>query len=243
MKAWERQKELQKRYVQVPNIAELDIIIGRIKVGKINIDQQTKRARALFALYYLTACRASEILKTTRLKKQRMKKDIIFEEDGTKKVVCAVDKNKEPVIERWFEEHSFLGTRSCDLRMIEHTNHNFLEIRTENRKNKNKKTKLLPIPIDKEIEILKYLNDYLASLQPEELLFKFTPIRARQIINKSTGMNIHFIRHIRATHLITLYSFNEQMLIKFMGWSDSRPAKSYMQLSSEDLAREFYKNG
>lgn len=242
--AWQRQKKLKEMYSfsEVPSISEIDHIINDIKIGKIDIDRQSKRAKALFSMYYLTACRASEIVKVSKLRRRRLKVSTVYEE-GIKKKIYELDHDNNPVIENWIEEHNFLGTRKCDIVEKVFSGFKCLEIRTENRKNKNRKTKLLPLPIEKEGRILKYIYEYLSILSEDQVLFPFSTRRAAQIINGTTGFNLHFIRHIRATHLITLYDFNEQMLIKFMGWSDSRPAKHYIELRSSDIAREFNKGG
>jgi integrase len=197
VKPWTRQRMLQKEYIdeEVPDIDELSELLNAIKYGVIHPKKQTLRARALFAMYYLTACRVSEILNTR-------KKDILLREiDG----------------------------RKCML------------IRTLNKKHKTRKSKRLPIPIDKEYIIVMHVYNYVKYLREDTLLFDFKVKRATQIINDITGWNPHFIRHIRATHLIAKYDFNEQLLVRFMGWTDSRPAKHYMELKSKDVFRQFYR--
>jgi len=243
MTAWQKQNELKKLYGlwDIPTIEEVDNIIKSIQIGRVDIQSQTLRARALFAIYYLTACRASEIIKTKKLRKRKQRTQITYTPAGNKNIIYELDRNKQPIIDQWTEEHDFLGLRKRDIRIKEYDNKEFLEIRTENRKNKLRKSKLLPIPVEKETIILNHLIEYIAKLPEEEVLFKFGTRRAAQIIAKTTGFNLHFIRHIRSTHLITMYDFNEQMLIKFMGWTDSRPAKAYMELRNADLAKEFYK--
>lgn len=243
-KPWGRQKALKKQYSlsDIPQIHELDRIISSIKWGVVNTVWQTKRAKALFAMYYLTACRASEITIVEELYKQTIERETIIDADGTKKTIYQIGHDKKPKLKKWKEPHGFLGTRKCDIKKVKYQGKSFLEVRIENRKNKTRKTKLLPIPISLEGNIVKYIYDYIEPLEEQNILFGFTPRRAAQIINETTGFNLHFIRHIRATHLITLYDFNEQMLIKYMGWTDSRPAKAYMELSTATLAREFYKN-
>jgi len=197
--SWYRQRNLQEEYAheEVPSIDELDAIVNNIHIGKTNIHFQVMRARALFCAYYLTACRKTELLETT---KQDFKLDYIDD----KKV---------------------------------------LYIRTLNKKNKKRKSKRQPIPVELEYILFKHIMAYLDMLEPEQKLFDFKGQRATQIINEITNWNVHFIRHIRLTHLITLYDFNEQNLVKFAGWTDSRPAKHYIELSPKDLFRGFYKGG
>ena len=216
--AWQRQYKLKKKYVDVPDTKEIVDIINSIDAFTA---KQTIRNRALFAMYYLTGCRLSEITKCLYL-------------------VRAHYQNKN-LIERWKEKHDYLGIRKKNITIEVIDEKECMHIRTENRKNPDKTTKKQPIPISKEKDIATYVTDYLKIINDEDILFNFTPKRAIQIINK-TGFNVHFIRHIRATHLVTKYDFNEQLLIKFMGWSDARPAKSYMELNTKDMFRQFFKN-
>lgn len=213
-KSWYRQKELKDVFneTEVPTISEIDNMISDITYGKINPKRDTLRARALIAIYYLTAGRLTEIVK---------KKGF----DG---------KPQDGVYE---------GVRKQDIVFDEIDDKPVMYIRIPNRKNKKRKTKRQPIPIGLEEPIVKHLKAYLDIVNITNFpLFHFSSKRATQIINDTTGFNPHFWRHIRATHLVTLYDFNEQALIEFMGWTDARPAKAYMELSKKDLFRAFYKN-
>jgi len=242
---WSRQAALKKAYRddEIPEIKELSMQISEIKCGKTSEDYQTLRARALFAMYYLTGCRVSEITMVDSLRKQRTRKEVIFDHDGTKKVVYSLDADGEQIVDKKEIRHEFVGIRKKDITFTEIDGHKCMIIRTENRKNRMRKTKRLPIPIEKEKEIAKFIYEYIKKLEPESILFPFKSKRATQIINETTGFNVHFIRHIRATHLVTKYDYNEQALVKFMGWTNSMPAKHYMELKSSDIFRQFYKGG
>ena len=228
--AWKRQRALKKEYQDVPDIAELVDIINSIQTRD---DFITKRNKALFAMYYLTGCRASELTQCSRLWHSKYER---------------LDNGKWKLIDRWpVKGYSFPGIKKKDIRFEVMEDKECMIIRTENRKNKDKTTKRQPIPIELEQPIVQFVKDYIMFLQDEQILFPFWPTRATQIINQvktrnGHEFNIHFIRHIRATHLVTKYDFNEQLLVKFMGWSNSMPAKSYMELSSKDMFRQFYKN-
>lgn len=214
---WTRQKSLKEKYLEeeVPDITELCDIIDGIKIGTAFPEFHTCRAKALFAMYYLTGCRASEVTKCMDLRVMRDK-------------------------EVMYKHNDFHGIKKKHIKLGVIDGHKCLIVRTENRKNRSRKSKRLPIPIELEAPIAAYLFEYLKRLKPDMILFPFGAKRATQIIN-TTGFNIHFIRHIRATHLITKYDFNEQLLIKYMGWTDARPAKYYMHLKSFDIFRQFYK--
>jgi len=107
----------------------------------------------------------------------------------------------------------------------------------------------LPIPIFKEERLYKLASEHLNSLLDDDIIFDFSRITAwkhiRRIVktikefSKNPFLNSnHFLRHCRLTHLVTIYDYNEQELIRFAGWTDGRPAKSYIQLKITDLARK-----
>lgn len=114
-----------------------------------------------------------------------------------------------------------------------------LLINMPNRKHRTRHFKDIPIPVDKESVLLEMLNQYLRTVGEEDPLFNFGKIRAYQLIRKETGWNNHWIRHIRATHLVLYHDFNEQLLVKFMGWTNSLPAKNYMELRWTDILDKY----
>lgn len=102
---------------------------------------------------------------------------------------------------------------------------------------KNRKTKVKRIPIDyakfpKEIELIK---GYLKRLEPFQKLFRFTRQHAYTLIKESTGYNPHWIRHIRLTHRCLEDGLNEQLLQKMAGWTDTRPAATYVKTRWVDI--------
>jgi len=112
-------------------------------------------------------------------------------------------------------------------------------INMPNRKHRTRHFKDIPIPLDKEGVLIKYLNEYLKTLYMEDILFKFGKIRAYQLIRGATGFNNHWIRHLRLTHLVLNYDFNEQLLVKFAGWTNSLPAKEYMEIRWSDILTKY----
>lgn len=113
-------------------------------------------------------------------------------------------------------------------------------INITNLKNKHRHRKEIPIPLDKEIskELFIKAYEYISSIGYNTLLFDFTRQQAYNIIKKNTGLNPHYMRHIRATHLALYHDFNEFLLVKYMGWTDSRPAKHYMELKWKDILQK-----
>jgi len=133
------------------------------------------------------------------------------------------------------------GIKKEDIKFDHVDNKPIMFLRIKNHKNKERKTKRLPIPIEFEGKLVDILKEYLDNCPDNKELFNFGGQRATQIINKTTSFNIHFIRHIRATNLVVKYGFTANMLAKFMGWSDTRPAKYYIELNPRHMVREFYK--
>jgi len=129
--------------------------------------------------------------------------------------------------------------RKKDLNMVYKKGRDVLLIRIVNRKNKKRKWKTIPIPIDKEETLLKLLNEYLRDLNENDVLFNFGKVRAYQLLMKETGFNNHWIRHIRLSHLVIYHDFNDQLLTRFAGWTDSRPAKHYIELRWTDILDKY----
>lgn len=132
-----------------------------------------------------------------------------------------------------------LSIKRKDLIVTEKNNRKTLLITVRNEKNRQRKNKQLPIPLDKEenIIVLEPVKDYIKDLDLDEELFPFGYKNALKILHK-VGLNPHFLRHIRLTHLVTLYDFNEQELRMYAGWTDGRPAKHYIELRWGDLLKK-----
>lgn len=120
----------------------------------------------------------------------------------------------------------------------------------KNEKNQKSHVKNIPIPIHKEMRFYDLAKEHLNTLEDESLLFPFSRVTAwkkiKAIVSKfkehskeNRFMNAnHYLRHCRCTHLITIYDYNEQELVRFMGWTDARPAQTYVHLRYADLAKK-----
>lgn len=224
-KPWSTHKKLKKR-----DIPEKNHIINSAQTIK-NLQH-----RALFILAYLTGGRISELVREPYLRKVKYKKEIITDAAGNKKERISRTKNGSPIqesIER--KELNYPGLRRDNISWTYRDGRRILIISMQNRKNKRVKRKRIPIPLDKEKELLDLLMPYLDKLQPDAELFPFSKSKAEEIIKNSSGMNSHFLRVIRATRLVVDYNFNEHKLVQYMGWSDGRPAVSYVMLNENDL--------
>ena len=139
--------------------------------------------------------------------------------------------------------------KKSDFEFIKFNKRWFMIVELYTEKNRLHPLRRTPINIEKEKELVDYVNKYVEGLEDEDYLFPFTKQRAWQIIariisrykkryrNKFMNAN-HFLRHCRLTHLVTKYDFTDQDLVQFTGWSNSIPAKSYMHLRFKDLARK-----
>lgn len=110
-----------------------------------------------------------------------------------------------------------------------------LKIDMRNQKNRQRKRKTIPIPLDKpeNKRFFEFLIPYLNSLEMNDELFPFSYSNAYRILKQF--WNPHWFRHIRLTHLVTKYNFNEQQLKMYAGWTDGRPAKDYIEMRWQDL--------
>lgn len=108
-----------------------------------------------------------------------------------------------------------------------------------NRKHKKKHFKKIPIPISKEKPLLRIIKDYINNLQAEQYVIPISKIYLHRLLMKHTGINPHYIRHLRLSHLVVHEDFNEQLLVLFAGWTDSRPAKNYMELRWKDILQKY----
>jgi hypothetical protein len=128
-----------------------------------------------------------------------------------------------------------VGILSTDLEATTKNGREIVLIHIPNRKNRTRNFKDIPIPKDrpKEAEMIKIVMDYTTTRTGFVFPFR-TTARAWQILNK-IGYNPHWLRHIRLTHLETIYGISPERLRVFAGWSDGRPAKHYIELNYGDV--------
>ena len=123
-----------------------------------------------------------------------------------------------------------------DLIRKSHNNIPLLIISIKNLKNRGRHWKKIPIPLNNKIyiEFYKIIKNYTNTLSNDEMLFNIGKRRAQQIISTSFGINSHLFRHIRLTHLAEM-GLTDQELLKYAGWTDSRPAKHYIHMNWRSL--------
>ena len=128
--------------------------------------------------------------------------------------------------------------RKCDISFTKMKGKNIMLVKMANRKNKNFKKKNIPIPIDKEPELVNIIWKYIKPMDDRTPLFPFEPRTAERILAKA-GMNPHFLRDIRLTHMVTIYEYDTHQLVKFAGWQSIAPAERYIRLGVHNLIDKF----
>jgi integrase len=114
-----------------------------------------------------------------------------------------------------------------------------------NRKNENREWKTIPVPA--EDKLAQFIIRYIKGIKSESFIFPSSyygglqPISKRwahELCRKNLGMNPHWLRHLRLTHLVTDKNFSENHLIMMAGWTDGRPGKHYIEMRWQDLAEK-----
>lgn len=188
------------------------------------------RDRCFATILYLCAARIGEI---TRKKIYKYGKKEVYKITKTKKGRGYVTdyNNKKflkelPSIRK--DDISFTRMNQIDVVMF--------NIRNEKNQDLKRQRKRITIPLNSEINInfVEIIKQYISTLEEFEELFMFEERRGEQILNEE-GINPHFLRELRLTHLAKFNNFTDQQLVFFAGWTDSRPSKNYIKMRPEDL--------
>jgi hypothetical protein len=187
------------------------------------------RERTLFLILYICAARIEEIVKYKYIKWGNKKvraisinsrPKIITRQDYKKKIVGEVEYG---ICKQNIAEEIFNGKE-------------VIVFSIRNLKNKKEHRKRIPFVLNKPvyIEMWSIMKTYLSGLTDEDPLFNFGARRAEKLL-EPTGWNPHSLRALRLTHLVRFHNFADQKLRVFSGWSDTRPAREYIQLGWEEL--------
>jgi len=97
----------------------------------------------------------------------------------------------------------------------------------------------VPIHYNQEPELCKIVIDYVNTLPKEALLFNFTRQKATTIIQKVLGKEYfnHWLRHSGITDMFLRRKWPEQLIVKYLNWSDSRQFGHYTHLKWQELAQ------
>jgi len=217
-KAWSQQAKLKMQSIPTP-----EGLLATINKCK------HPRNKALMAIAYLTGGRISEIVKENYLRKTVFKRDPnnelrILRIQG----VPQVDHINKIQI-------NYPGITKKDITYAYLNQQQIMLINMQNRKNREYKRKNIPVLIEREHKFVRIIENYLEDINDEQPLFDFQKSQAYNIIKKELGLNCHFLRDIRATHLVTVHNLREFQLVMFMGWTDPRPAKRYVRMRWQDI--------
>jgi site-specific recombinase XerD len=160
-----------------------------------------------------------------------------YPEHKLKSILFTLDKTTQRIIALAYAS----GARVSELNKITKEdisiNEQYMEIRCLVLKKRNAKEKNL-----KRIALVRLDEDWvvtpineLINSTPEGLpLVNLNRFKIHYLLKKSTGLNPHMFRAIRATHLAQK-GFTAHQLKHFFGWSSVAPSDSYVKLNVEDL--------
>lgn len=227
-KPWHRQRILKKE--DIPT---------QTAIYNMALKFERPDHQALFIIAYLTAGRISEIVRQPKLRKHTYKMKEVVDKYGRKVMRVVRNKQGSPMIESTETyKIGFRGVCKEHITFEKTRGKSYIIISMPNRKNKNFTKKNIPIPVDHEGFLVELMKQYLATLEDWQPIFKYGISWAERIIAK-VGMNPHFLRDIRLTHLVTMYNFDAFRLAKFAGWKNSIPAERYVRLGYSDIMEKF----
>jgi len=208
---WSKYKRLNNEILRPPE----ELIDKIIKVSKINI-----KLAAFFSAIYLTGSRIKEILEyeyrgknpeLKGIKKPGLRiKDIGLEEDP-------IDNSSWWIMKTRVEKRKDVNGTYYKTCWSEYDEGNYC------------------------FPLIEILNDYMERVweinpDKEQPLFLFKYNYAHKMIGKYLRMNPHFLRDLRARHLVNFDGFTPQDLKKFFGWSsDAMPM--YYARSEESIIK------
>jgi integrase len=157
---------------------------------------------------------------------------------------------KNPYWNRIAKALYFTGARAGELVKIQSQhiikdkeNPSFIQVKLLTEKNPHAPVRYIPINIEQEPDALEVFavspNPNALCFTPENDVSTNSFLRyMRKEFNKVWNVAPHYFRHTRLTHFITEFDFNEMELVKYAGWTDSKPAKWYVSLKTNDLQRK-----
>lgn len=131
----------------------------------------------------------------------------------------------------------------------------WIYIRLINRKNKINKRKEIMADFDIEKPFIKWLvkyyhyrinqtddlETYLFPMMQGEVEYD-TPLRQTAIYNNTTryvGINPHFFRKLRASHLLEYYGLGVKELQQYLGWSSVLSSEPYLRISKAGIKKSY----
>lgn len=108
-------------------------------------------------------------------------------------------------------------------------------------KGKQLRYRTTPHPVTKEGKFLECAKEHLDSLTPEDIVFKMKRGTAHYLIKKETGYFPHYLRHLRASHLVLNYGFGQHDLMEYFRWEGVNMPNKYVHLRPVDLINKMIK--
>lgn len=122
-----------------------------------------------------------------------------------------------------------------DFQLIERDGEQIFLIKLRNEKNRKRKIKRIPIDYLQEKKLVNIIYNYTKDIPIGEWLFNVSRFQAHKYITRFLGFNPHWIRHLRLSHLSLDYGMGDQLLKRYAGWTDTRPASEYIETRWIDL--------
>ncbi len=113
----------------------------------------------------------------------------------------------------------------------------YVIVKVKTEKNPHTPTRNLPISIEEEKwltqEIIEYKN--LMRKKEAKLMFRKHRTTIWRYCYDVLNFNPHELRHLRLTHKVERDNYSISKLIHFAGWTDFKPAKTYIHLNYKSL--------
>ena len=105
---------------------------------------------------------------------------------------------------------------------------------------KNRKLPFRVLYLPAHDKYVKLALNYILSVPDEQPVWNYSRqyvFKLFKLLGYRVGIKLHphLLRHTRLTHLVLMANMNEFELIKWAGWSDIKPAKTYVSLNNRDV--------
>lgn len=196
------------------------------------------RDRAYISFMYITGCRKCEPL-------DHIKKKRILEEfkgpDGH--IIKKWNGKIESIHVPAFTVGQIMKVNRMDKRSNKMTPFiDFQNLHTAKRRKKDYRETVRTIPVNALLyrKFLIYIFQYIKNLnlKRSSKLFDFGYKTGQRIVDKRLGTPVHYLRHLRNTHLRILHNYDGIDLVRFNGWTDERPANTYLHINPLQLAEK-----
>jgi len=110
----------------------------------------------------------------------------------------------------------------------------------QKRREKKEIYRMVGIPYEKNKLFIDCILDYInkCKLKDNKLLFEIDRKTVYRVVKKHFGFSPHYLRHTRATHLVSEYGFTPQELKEHIGWSDIRTTSIYTHLNWKNISNK-----